>query len=67
MSHINQSMHVYVLSLQFRPSLVSLEHATSMPQKVAIKVVHVSGQDESYKASELNHHSPLTKGWQSTR
>ncbi|XP_064610541.1 centrosomal protein of 104 kDa-like isoform X2 [Liolophura sinensis] len=38
-----------------------------MPQKVALKVVHVSGQDESYKASELNHHSPLTKGWQSTR
>ncbi|BFZ23710.1 hypothetical protein BsWGS_26748 [Bradybaena similaris] len=38
-----------------------------MPQKLHFKVVHASGQDDVYRASELNHHSPLTKGWQSAR
>ena len=38
-----------------------------MPSKTAFRVVHVSGQDEKFKAVELNIHSPTTKGWQSGR
>ncbi|XP_059170552.1 centrosomal protein of 104 kDa-like isoform X3 [Physella acuta] len=38
-----------------------------MPHKLHFKVIHASGQDDIYRASELNHHSPLTKGWQSSR
>ncbi|XP_052225713.1 centrosomal protein of 104 kDa-like isoform X2 [Dreissena polymorpha] len=38
-----------------------------MPHKLAFKVTHASGQDEVHRASELNYHSPLTKGWQSAR
>ncbi|XP_050411830.1 centrosomal protein of 104 kDa isoform X3 [Patella vulgata] len=38
-----------------------------MPYKLPFRVVHVSGQDENFKASELNTHGPLTKGWQSSR
>ncbi|KAJ8320817.1 hypothetical protein KUTeg_002404 [Tegillarca granosa] len=38
-----------------------------MPTKLELRIVHVSGQDESYKGSELNRHSPLTKGWQAGR
>ncbi|XP_046376699.2 centrosomal protein of 104 kDa-like isoform X4 [Haliotis rufescens] len=38
-----------------------------MPTKLQFRVVHVSGQDDSYRAAELNNHSPLTKGWQSSR
>ena len=38
-----------------------------MPAKVPFRVAHVSGQDENYKAVELNHHSPTTKGWNSSR
>ncbi|XP_055864417.1 centrosomal protein of 104 kDa-like isoform X9 [Biomphalaria glabrata] len=40
---------------------------TVMPHKLQFKVIHASGQDDIYRASELNHHSPLTKGWQSAR
>ncbi|CAG5136224.1 unnamed protein product, partial [Candidula unifasciata] len=39
----------------------------AMPQKLHFKVIHASGQDDVYRASELNYHSPLTKGWQSAR
>ncbi|XP_056014610.1 centrosomal protein of 104 kDa-like isoform X6 [Ostrea edulis] len=38
-----------------------------MPRKLPFRVLHVSGQDESYRAAELNYHSPLTKGWQASR
>ncbi|CAH1776232.1 unnamed protein product [Owenia fusiformis] len=38
-----------------------------MPTKLPFRVIHVSGQDEHFKAVELNTHSPLTKGWQSAR
>ncbi|XP_076086255.1 centrosomal protein of 104 kDa-like isoform X1 [Mytilus galloprovincialis] len=38
-----------------------------MPRKLPFRVIHASGQDESYRASELNYHSPLTKGWQASR
>ncbi|KAK6175353.1 hypothetical protein SNE40_013837 [Patella caerulea] len=38
-----------------------------MPYKLPFRVVHVSGQDDNFKASELNTHGPLTKGWQSSR
>ena len=38
-----------------------------MPNKLAFKVTHASGQDEVHRASELNYHSPLTKGWQAAR
>lgn len=38
-----------------------------MPHKLLFKVIHASGQDDIFRASELNHHSPLTKGWQSAR
>ncbi|XP_052760186.1 centrosomal protein of 104 kDa-like isoform X2 [Mya arenaria] len=38
-----------------------------MPHKLSFKVTHASGQDEVHRASELNFHSPLTKGWQSAR
>ncbi|XP_078338788.1 centrosomal protein of 104 kDa-like isoform X2 [Crassostrea virginica] len=38
-----------------------------MPRKLPFRVIHVSGQDESYRAAELNYHSPLTKGWQASR
>ncbi|XP_041377426.1 centrosomal protein of 104 kDa-like [Gigantopelta aegis] len=38
-----------------------------MPVKIPFRVVHASGQDDSYRAAELNNHSPLTKGWSSAR
>lgn len=38
-----------------------------MPRKLPFRVIHASGQDDSYRASELNYHSPLTKGWQASR
>ncbi|XP_013412883.1 centrosomal protein of 104 kDa isoform X2 [Lingula anatina] len=38
-----------------------------MPGKLEFRVVHVSGQDDGFKATELNTHSPTTKGWQSSR
>ncbi|RUS82487.1 hypothetical protein EGW08_009750, partial [Elysia chlorotica] len=38
-----------------------------MPHKLVFKVIHASGQDDIFRASELNHHSPLTKGWQCAR
>ncbi|XP_064642037.1 centrosomal protein of 104 kDa-like isoform X2 [Lineus longissimus] len=38
-----------------------------MPQKIPFRVIHVSGQDDVYKAVELNSHSPTTRGWQSQR
>lgn len=38
-----------------------------MPHKLSFKVTHASGQDDVHRASELNYHSPLTKGWQSAR
>lgn len=38
-----------------------------MPHKLAFKVTHASGQDDVCRASELNYHSPLTKGWQAAR
>lgn len=38
-----------------------------MPHKLLFKVTHASGQDDICRASELNYHSPLTKGWQSAR
>ncbi|XP_021361022.1 centrosomal protein of 104 kDa-like isoform X2 [Mizuhopecten yessoensis] len=38
-----------------------------MPRKLPFRVVHVSGQDDGYKAIELNVHSPLTRGWQASR
>lgn len=38
-----------------------------MPSKISFRVAHVSGQDVNYRATELNHHGPLTKGWQSSR
>ena len=38
-----------------------------MPNKVPFRVTHVSGQDDNYRAIELNMHSPTTKGWQSAR
>jgi hypothetical protein len=38
-----------------------------MPGKVPFKVIHISGQDENYKGTDLNAHCPTTKGWQSQR
>lgn len=35
--------------------------------KLKFKVVYVSGEDRDYPASELNYHSPKTRGWQSPR
>jgi hypothetical protein len=38
-----------------------------MPTKQTFKVIHASGQDDHHKAVELNTHSPVTKGWHSSR
>ena len=38
-----------------------------MPEKVSFHVAHASGQDENFRAAELNTHSPLTRGWSSSR
>jgi len=38
-----------------------------MPEKVSFHVVHASGQDDNFRAAELNTHSPLTRGWSSSR
>ncbi|CAF3616574.1 unnamed protein product [Adineta steineri] len=38
-----------------------------MPRKIHFQVVYSSSSDEQYPASELNHHGPLVKGWQSSR
>ncbi|XP_069676060.1 centrosomal protein of 104 kDa isoform X2 [Periplaneta americana] len=36
-----------------------------MPHKIGFTVVHASGEDERYRASELNAHGPTVVGWQS--
>ena len=38
-----------------------------MPHKVSFEIEAFSGEDERYKAQELNVHGPLVKGWQSQR
>ncbi|ELT95484.1 hypothetical protein CAPTEDRAFT_170133 [Capitella teleta] len=38
-----------------------------MPVKQTFRVIHASGQDDHHKAVELNNHSPVTKGWHSSR
>ena len=35
--------------------------------KLGFTVIQTSGEDVEYPASELNTHSPHTKGWQSPR
>ena len=36
-------------------------------KKLGFQVVFASGEDPDYPVTELNHHSPNTKGWQSPR
>ncbi len=36
-------------------------------RKIGFQVVFASGQDADYPVTELNYHSPQTKGWQSPR
>ena len=36
-------------------------------KKLAFQVVYASGEDPEYPATELNFHSPQTRGWQSQR
>lgn len=36
-------------------------------KKLRFKVVHCSGEDEEFPSSELNRHSPSTRGWQSAK
>jgi centrosomal protein CEP104 len=36
-------------------------------RKLGFSVVFASSEDTDYPATELNHHSPQTKGWQSAR
>ena len=41
--------------------------AATADQKLRFKVVHVTSEDPGYPVSELNVHSPHTRGWQSAR
>ena len=41
--------------------------AVAAMSKLEFNVVSTSGEDVDYPASELNTHSPHTKGWQSPR
>ncbi len=36
-------------------------------KKLQFQVCFASGEDPDYPATELNYHSPQTKGWQSPR
>lgn len=36
-------------------------------RKCGFQVCFTSGEDPDYPATELNYHSPQTKGWQSQR
>ena len=45
----------------------NLQTVGTMPEKITFHVVHASGQDENLRATELNTHSPLTRGWSSSR
>ncbi|VDP90919.1 unnamed protein product [Echinostoma caproni] len=38
-----------------------------MPHKLPFRLVYVTCQDEHFPATELNHHSPATRGWISSR
>lgn len=38
-----------------------------MPRKILFQCVYSTSSDELYPASELNHHEPFVKGWQSSR
>ena len=38
-----------------------------MPGKLKFNVIHVSGQDDGHRASELNNHGPTIKGWQAAK
>ncbi|XP_021918251.1 centrosomal protein of 104 kDa isoform X2 [Zootermopsis nevadensis] len=38
-----------------------------MPHRIGFTVVFASGEDELYRASELNAHGPTVVGWQSAR
>lgn len=41
--------------------------AAAGERKLAFQVVFASSEDTDYPATELNFHSPQTKGWQSSR
>ncbi|XP_067005297.2 centrosomal protein of 104 kDa [Anabrus simplex] len=38
-----------------------------MPHKIGFTVVYASGEDERHRASELNVHGPIVRGWQSAK
>ncbi|XP_073987115.1 centrosomal protein of 104 kDa isoform X2 [Rhodnius prolixus] len=38
-----------------------------MPKKVEFKVVYASGEDDKFRASELDDHGPTVRGWQSAK
>jgi len=40
---------------------------TPAERKCGFQVCFTSGEDPDYPATELNYHSPQTKGWQSPR
>lgn len=41
--------------------------AASKDRKLKFEVAFVSGEDEQYPASELNVHSPHSRGWASPK
>jgi centrosomal protein CEP104 len=41
--------------------------ASPLDKKLGFQVVFASGEDPDYPVTELNFHSPQTKGWQSPR
>lgn len=65
--------HLSVIArLKFPNSLLQAvsiwgQRPNNMPHKIPFRVVHVSGQDENFKAVELNSHNPNVRGWHSTR
>uniref|UniRef100_A0A1B6L5S4 UVR domain-containing protein n=1 Tax=Graphocephala atropunctata TaxID=36148 RepID=A0A1B6L5S4_9HEMI len=38
-----------------------------MPKKIAFNVIYASGEEEKYKACELDRHGPSIRGWQSAK
>ncbi|XP_075210300.1 centrosomal protein of 104 kDa [Lycorma delicatula] len=38
-----------------------------MPRKISFSVIYATGEEEKYKASELDHHGPSVRGWQSCK
>ena len=55
------------IALLFTPQGFETLTMDTAERKLGFKVVFASGEDPDYPVTELDYHSPQTRGWQSPR